>query len=211
MLNPCPLCVSASTPAYFTDPQTKWLYQRCQICDLIFKNAQFHLSPDAERERYQQHDNQETQGYVEFLSPVTQEVRQRLAPPARGLEFGCGPEPVLARLLERLGFSLSLYDPYFFPELPREEFAFITCTEAVEHFYQPSQSFAFIDQCLQSEGFLFLLTLMHDQKTDFARWYYRKDPTHVCFFSAETMRWLASRFGWSLISCGERLVVLQKR
>ena len=207
----CPLCTSDSTPICLIDAQSKWVYQRCQVCDLIFKNAQFHLQPSAERERYLQHDNQETKGYVDFLSPVSQQVQLYLAPPARGLEFGCGPEPVLARLLERQGFSMSLYDPYFFPELPQEQFAFITCTEAVEHFYQPARSFNLMNELFQPGGLVFLLTLLHDQKTDFNSWYYRKDPTHVSFYSAQTMHWLAGRFGWTVRLCRERLVVLQKQ
>jgi hypothetical protein len=33
----------------------------------------------------------------------------------------------------------------------------------------------------------------------FNEWWYARDPTHVCFFSPETFRWIARWLGWRLV------------
>ena len=38
-----------------------------------------------------------------------------LKPGDYGLDFGCGPEPLAAMLSEH-GFSVALYDPFFYPD-----------------------------------------------------------------------------------------------
>jgi len=49
---------------------------------------------------------------------------------------------------------------------------------------------------LKPGGLLAIMTSHLDDDARFARWHYRHDPTHVCFFKAETLAWLSQR--WDL-------------
>ena len=106
------------------------------------------------------------------------------APPAQGLDYGCGPNPVLCQLLEKENYQMSFYDPYFFPtDLNKiSSLDFITCTEAAEHFYHPGQEFKKILSFIKPQGFLFLMTDLVQKEVNLSTWFYAKDPSHVCFF-----------------------------
>jgi hypothetical protein len=41
-----------------------------------------------------------------------------------------------------------------------------------------------------------IMTRFQTDDARFAGWHYRRDPTHVVFYRAETMQWLIDRFGW---------------
>ena len=44
---------------------------------------------------------------------------------------------------------------------------------------------------------------------DFGTWYYNNDPTHVFFYSLETLQWIKNEFGFSSLDVKKRLVVFQ--
>jgi hypothetical protein len=44
----------------------------------------------------------------------------------------------------------------------------------------------------------------------FLQWRYRRDPTHVSFYSPATFAWIASHFGFTMERVGSDVVVLQK-
>ena len=93
-------------------------------------DASCRLSPEQEREIYQLHDNDPSHpGYRTFLSKLTEPLLERLPSGASGLDFGCGPGPALAQMLEAEGMAVSLYDPYFYPSAVAldQTYDFITC------------------------------------------------------------------------------------
>ena len=55
-------------------------------------------------------------GYRRFLSKLADPLMARLAPGARGLDYGCGPGPALAAMLREAGHEVALYDPFFAPD-----------------------------------------------------------------------------------------------
>ena len=71
------------------------------------------------------------------------ELRPRLPEGARGLDYGAGPGPALAAMIEEDGYSAALYDPLFHPDeaVLSDSYDFITCTETVEHFATPAPTF----------------------------------------------------------------------
>jgi len=89
---------------------------QCQICGLIFKDEKYILTADAEKMRYQEHNNSiENEGYVNmFRQFLDKAVLPFVQPEADVLDFGAGPGPVLAELMGREGFSTTIYDPFFF-------------------------------------------------------------------------------------------------
>lgn len=159
-----------------------------------------HPSPAEERARYELHENSpEDEGYRRFLAPMVEEAALRLAPGARGLDYGCGPGPALAAMLEERGFPTALYDPHFAPETAvlGREYDFVVCTEAAEHFREPGREFARLAGLLSPGGWLGVMTRWMPAEAEFPDWHYRRDETHLCFYSEETLRRLAAALGLS--------------
>jgi len=67
-----------------------------------------------------------------------------------------------------------------------------------------------IDAMLEPDGWLGLMTELRPPKEAFARWHYHRDPTHVGFYSDASLRWIAARFGWRVVSIGRRVILLRK-
>lgn len=137
-------------------------------------------------------------GYRRFLSRVADPLLTRLQPRSAGLDYGCGPGPALAAMLEEAGHAVTLYDPFYAPDMAvlERQYDFVTCTEVAEHFHDPAAEFGRLDTLLRPGGWLAVMTCFHTDDARFEGWQYRKDPTHVVFYREETMRWLAGRHGW---------------
>ena len=195
----CPLCGSEPIREFsVVDSKTYW---RCDICHMTFLSSKSYLSPEDELARYLLHENSPDDcRYREFLGRLTAHLIPKLQPGAKGLDFGSGPGPTLSVMLEEMGFSVDLYDPYFAPNTaPLERtYDFVTCTETVEHFYKPAKEFNRFNQLLRRGGWLGIMTEMLTSDEDFANWWYHQEPTHVCFYKQETMEWIATQYGWSV-------------
>jgi SAM-dependent methyltransferase len=188
----CLLCTS-QTQHHFTDPKSSKEYYHCPTCDLIFLDPKFRLARSDEATRYSLHHNDiNDPAYQKFVSPLYELIKARIDPSARCLDFGCGDGPVLAHLLERDGYNTALYDPQFRPDRAPllRRYDFIYSTEVVEHLFNPLDEFTQLKGLLNPKGQMAIMTLLHSPKTDFANWFYRKDPTHVCFYSKLTLEWL---------------------
>ncbi|MBS0543647.1 MAG: methyltransferase domain-containing protein, partial [Proteobacteria bacterium] len=66
----------------------------------------------------------------------------------------------------------------------------------VEHFHHPAEEFARLDALLRPGGWLGIMTCFQTDDARFARWHYRRDPTHVVFYREATFRVIARRHGW---------------
>lgn len=187
-------------------------YFECHVCELRFLNPDLRLKAAEEKSRYELHNNDvDDPGYKNFVEPVYQIVKANLPIAARGLDFGAGAGPVLARRLEEGGFKVSLFDPYFWPDRKVLEFKydFIVSCEVIEHLYNPSQEFQMLKSMLEPNGLLVLKTHFYSRDKNFETWYYRKDPTHVCFYTLNSMRWIANNLGFqSLQTHGDRIAVM---
>jgi hypothetical protein len=107
---------------------------------------------------------------------------------------------VLGDLLTSLGYPTVSHDPLFRPNDAslRETYDFATCSEVVEHAHRPFDVFAQLGRLVRRGGLIGVMTRFHGLEAPFAQWWYRRDPTHVCFYDARTMAWIAERFAWSL-------------
>lgn len=158
--------------------------------------SQAQLSPAEEKLRYDEHQNIESEGYRNLFSPLREQLKARLTAGSQGLDYGCGPTQYLMGLLNREdGYKIAGYDPYYFFDtsvLKPNFYDFVVCTEVVEHFYQPKESFLKMMSCLKPGGAAFVLTSPPPESLDeFANWFYRRDVTHVGFFGIPTMKYLA--------------------
>ncbi len=193
----CPLCAAIRQRAFFAEAGRR--YFRCAECDLIFVHPDDRPGKAEETSRYLVHQNSpDDAGYVAFLQRLAGPVCARVPVGSRGLDVGCGPAPVLAMLLTTSGRPTLYHDPLFFPraELLGATYDFATCTEVVEHAHDPAALFAQLVGLLRPGGTLGVMTSLVDDRTIFDTWWYRRDITHVCFYSERTMRWIGRR--WSL-------------
>ncbi len=117
----CPLCQSANTSShYHTDKKREYLH--CNQCDLVYVSPAFLPSKEIEKQEYDLHENSfEDEGYRKFLgkvlTPLSPFIKASNAPALSGLDFGCGPAPVLASMLSDEGVNMSTYDPFYAPTL----------------------------------------------------------------------------------------------
>jgi 2-polyprenyl-3-methyl-5-hydroxy-6-metoxy-1,4-benzoquinol methylase len=180
-------------------------YLRCQQCSLVFVPEHQHLSPAQEKAIYDLHQNQgDDPGYRQFLSRLATPLLQSLKPQSKGLDYGCGPGPLLAQLLREHGHHVELYDPFYAANSTyrRRRYDFVTCSEVVEHFRQPGREFEHLFALLQPRGKLAVMTKLVIDAPAFAKWHYKNDPTHISFFSRTSLQWLADHYGKRLSIMG---------
>lgn len=199
----CPLCLSPPPPPFWTNLQGAPYYS-CGVCRLLYLDPARRLSLEAERARYDLHENNiQDAGYRAYLARLTAILLPQLAPASSGLDYGSGPAPSLSVLLTEAGHRVYDYDLFFRPEPPPtgKKFDFITCSETAEHFRSPPEDFARIAAWLRPGGLFALMTQAPPMEAAlFARWHYQRDPGHIVFYPPATIAWIASRFGWELRS-----------
>lgn len=220
----CPLCpiviehkapdthALATAALYHEDKhRSYWL---CTSCSLVFVPPQYHLSFSEQKQIYDQHNNDPSDlGYQKFLSRLTDALQPKLTPKSTGLDYGCGPGPVLAQMLQSSGFNMDVYDPIYAPntESLTSQYDFITATEVIEHFCEPAKSIRAIWQLLKPNGWLGIMTKRVSSQAAFKNWHYIRDITHVSFFSEPCFKWLADHLGANLELIGTDVALLQKR
>lgn len=203
----CPLCQTAEGVLFYQD---SCAYFRCPTCFLVFVLPHQFLSPEAEKLVYDQHQNSpDDPEYRRFLGRLFEPVAQRLAPYSSGLDFGSGPGPTLSVMFAEAGHRMSIYDPFYAPEISplHQQYDFITASEVVEHLHQPRQELDRLWSCLKPNGVLGIMTQWVTSSDTFPHWYYKNDPTHVCFFSVATFQWLAD-YWQATMTLHEKDVVL---
>ena len=152
----------------------------------------------------------ENKGYVSMHNAFIDLIKPFIPKqPNHALDFGCGPVPVLADLLQETGMvkKIDVYDKFFHPEciLQADTYDLITCTEVLEHLEDPLKYFTLFKQLLKSDGCLAVTTCFHsNSRIDFLRWWYKNDITHITFYSKHTLRWLATHFNFKLIFLNEK-------
>ena len=138
--------------------------------------------------------------YQNFLLPLKQAVIPHLSPNSRGIDFGAGPGPALANMFADDGFEMSLYDLYFHNDrsVLSHSYDFVVTSETVEHFESPGLEFELINNLLKEGGVMGIMTSILYESINIEKWYYRMDPTHIAFYSPETMEWIAKQYNWKL-------------
>lgn len=186
------------------------------MCDLISIDENTFLDRHEELNRYSQHKNTlDNQGYVNNFNKFIKSAKiDKLKNVKKALDFGCGPGPVLKVMLAELGFSTDIYDPFFYPSqgFLKKRYDLITCTEVLEHLKNPLATIRILEGLLEEGGTLAVTTLFHTSTQDFKSWWYRRDPTHIIFYSPKTFRWLAKQLNLSLeLTDDKSICVLKKK
>lgn len=202
----CLLCGSQLTLFYQAKNKR---YYRCSLCLGVFLDPACYLSKEDERKRYLEHNNDiEDYRYQKFVEPIVSGVKQHFQSKSKGLDFGAGTGPVISKLLGQAGYSVELYDPFFWdqPQKLETSYDFIVCCEVIEHFHSPGREFKLLKSLLKPKGVLFCMTDLYSERIDFRSWYYKNDPTHTFFYHRKTLAWLKSYCGFSNLKVRGRLI-----
>ena len=214
-MHTCKICQSKTT--IIKDLKKDFIYYRCTSCGFVSLDEDYILNSIDEKNKYDEHNNSlANEGYVQMfedfidlsIEPYKENVRSIL-------EFGSGPEPVLATLLERRAFEVDIYDLYYSPKKVYEgkQYDFITSTEVFEHLQKPLEILELLVKHLNDDGFIALMTKFppEDDK-EFLAWWYRRDPTHISFFTPESFDVMAEKVGLKVLkTINKNIVVFQKK
>lgn len=152
------------------------------------------------------------QGYRLFLSRLATPLLERLPPDRQGLDFGCGPGPALAAMMEEAGHRMRLFDLFYYntPEVLTHSYDFIVATEVVEHLQDPHAVFQTLFRILKPGGWLGVMTKQVMNPEAFSQWHYIRDKTHICFYSKPVFEYLAQQFNAVPDFIGNDVILLKK-
>jgi len=210
----CKICNTSL--ASMLDERNGWEFFHCKECEFFFKNPSNYVDADKELSQYNNHNNtMESPGYVEMFEKfIKATFEPYLDEIINVLEFGSGPGPVLSELLKQRNLSVDIYDKYFSVKKVYEgkKYDLITSTEVLEHIDNPKEVFDFFAQHLKKDGYLAIMTQFHkNEEEDFKKWWYKNDPTHICFFRPHTFELLADKFGFKIITHDSKKSILLKK
>jgi hypothetical protein len=201
----CLLCESQNLRSHYRSPKQDQFWF-CQHCHFVFREPAQWLSPEAEAERYRSHQNSvDSIGYQNFLMPVVDCIESHQKAEEMGLDYGCGPHSVIQFLLQKKGFQMEVWDPLFHPRpLPcLKAYHYVSCTEVFEHFRAPISEILKIKDLLKPEGCMYVKTAWVDLISDFSKWHYQRDPTHIGFFSKKSFEYLSSQLNLEIVKLSE--------
>lgn len=202
----CPLC--SSTSKFYATTRGR-NYHRCISCLSVFLDPAQYLSINDEEIRYRKHNNDILDlGYQNFVRPIVDAVCANFLPEQIGLDYGAGPGPVVAHMLKKKGYNLTLFDPYFHnnTQVLLKQYDFIVCCEVIEHFNNPQVEFEKLRSFLKPNGILFCLTDIFSDEVDFHNWHYKNDETHVFFYHSNALNYIVSKVGFKSVKVNGRLV-----
>ena len=201
----CGFCGSRNTE-FFSTQKDKKEYFKCLNCGYVFLNPDLRPLPDKEKNRYLLHNNSiDNFGYRKWLESFI-EFSLKTAGIKNGcrvLDFGSGPEPVLAKLLSAMGFNVSTEDIFFAPGRRDGPFSLITAVEVFEHLSEPGKVLKDLASRLDKNGKICISTEFLPEK-DFESWYYRMDFTHIGFFPLAAFYKTAGNYGLKVLDTDRR-------
>lgn len=188
-------------------------YYHCLTCSAYLKDEMLYFSKEKEKQHYEFHNNDVNDiGYQRFTSPITNHILETCTSAMLGLDYGCGKGPVITKQLEDKNYQVNLYDLYFYPSLDylNYQYDYIFSSEVFEHFYHPYEEIKKLTNLLVTGGRLLVMTHLYQDQQPFDKWYYRKDQTHVFIYTPDTVKYIATHFGYQIEILSERLFVLIK-
>ena len=211
----CKICQGITETFY--DEYMECKTYHCKTCEFIFKDEKAIISLEKELKVYEQHNNtEENLGYVTMFQDF---IDQTFAPFKNEIEtvldYGSGPNPVLASMLKKQDFDVDYYDKFFAPEkvYKNKKYDLITSTEVIEHISDVHEVMRLFTAHLNPQGYLAIMTQFHtNEKEGYLKWWYRRDPTHISFFRPHTFEKLAIYYDLVLLfSDDKKLILLQKQ
>jgi len=207
----CILCAKTTISEYYKDKKHHFLV--CSTCHTVFRHPETFISFQAEKDRYLSHHNDVTDtGYQKSVKSLVEAVSANFSTTAVGLDFGAGTGPVAATLLREKGYSIVLYDPFFYPnqDVLGNKYDFIICNEVIEHFHHPLKEFKLLKSLLKPEGMLFCMTMLWNGTTEiFKNWWYKNDSTHTLFYHKTNLKFIQKTCNFKSVFLKGNLIILK--
>lgn len=188
----CPFCQKDGADLFHEDKIRAFF--RCQSCTIIFVPRSSLLSASEEKKRYDSHQNDENDpGYREYFLKTVIPVIAELKGHERGIDFGCGRTRLMSQIFDDKGIICDSYDPFYFPDESfwQKTFEFGVMNEVIEHLADPADTVARLKMIIK--GPLFIRTKFYPEtEQEFSSWFYKRDLTHVQFFSLKTLSYLGT-------------------
>jgi len=203
MNNKCKICGGACTAIKYD--KIKSTYHKCTACDFISKDVASYVTPEQEKKIYDTHNNSANDPvYLAYFQDFIDACLSKFMVASNSaLDFGSGPTPVLAQILrQNFALEVDIYDKYYAPDKVYEgkQYDLITVTEVVEHLEDPMAYFALFTSLLKPGGALAMMTQFHHNDEErFEHWHYRRDESHVSFFTPKTMAMIADKIGLEIV------------
>jgi len=209
-LNFCLICDSETTTLH--DPGFNIDYDVCPNCGFIHKQDAFHLSEDEEHQRYLLHHNDEENiGYRTYMENFVKLHVTPLKNVKTILDFGSGPYPMLKKVLELHDYKVWDYDPFFNNNETYKDrtYDLIITTEVFEHIQQPMDALLQLIDLMNPSGRLIIMTQFRSMDvSEFNEWWYRRDQTHVSFFSELTFETICDILPLKIVSNNHKDVIV---
>ncbi len=170
------------------------------------------LSQGKEKEHYDLHQNDiNDHAYQNFVSPIVNGVLETYSSTHKGLDFGAGSGPVITHLLVNNEYDIVAYDPYFCSDkkLLEKRYDYIVCCEVMEHFYNPAKEFGLLKSLLLPNGTLYCKTKLYNPTINFTTWWYKNDPTHVFFYSNNTLLWIKNQYKFESVTINDAIITFK--
>ncbi len=196
------------------DLQQNKKYDLCDNCQIIQLEEKYIIHEQKEKAQYENHNNNfQSNGYVKMFEDFLDYFWMNLSKDCvNALEFGSGPGPVLAKILTDKGLSVDCYDKFYQSEkvYVSKKYDIITSTEVFEHLHNPIETLKLFKNHLKKDGIIAIMTLFHNNNTDeFLKWWYRRDPTHITFYTPYSFEVLANMCGLRILKHdNKRIIVL---
>ena len=201
----CQLCNAKSTLFYKDE------FYKCSYCKAIFRPKEKLLDNEKEKQRYDSHTNDANDlGYQNFVKPITNSILNEFKSADIGLDFGCGKDSPIVKILEENSYKIAKYDIFFYDDkkILEQKYDYIACCEVIEHFYTPKKEFELLKSLLKDSGVLYLMTGIYSDEMDFSKWWYKNDLTHVFIYTKETLYWIKKEFGFKDIKIEKNFIRL---
>ena len=214
---PCKVCkVCNSATSNIRENKNNLNYYRCQHCGFIYLDDTHIVDSQIEKKHYDKHENSfESLGYVKMFEQfIDKAIDPYIENIESALEFGCGSGPVLAELLRRKGLEVDQYDLYYFPKKVYEgkRYDLITSTEVFEHLKEPTDILKTLANSVNNMGYIIIMTQFPPtDDRDFLNWWYRRDITHISFFTPKSFEIMGKSVGLKCINViAPNIVVFKK-
>jgi len=213
LVGKCIICGEQTNSIY--DEQLRLTFLECPSCEFVHQDPASHANKEDEKHLYDSHQNSfENLGYVKYLQNFLDGYVLPLHKHGIALDFGSGPGPVLYELMKNHFQEVRHYDPYYHPDKDymEEHFDVITSTEVAEHFSDPLKEFRHLKSLLKDDGYLVVMTSFRTMDMDeFLTWWYRRDMTHISFYTVKTFDVIAAKVGLEIVEHNKKNVIILKR
>ena len=205
----CRIC--SSDTHELRDDHFKVTYDICPTCGFLCKQAAFHPSYEAEEMRYLEHNNDDDIRYKAYMERFIENHVAPLGVLDTILDYGSGPYPMLAKVLEEKGYLVSIYDPFFAADKGYQSMSYqaIILQEVIEHIQDPMKALREVVSLLETGGYLIIQTQFRTMpEADIMNWWYRRDLTHISFFNQLTFEYIAQTLGLTIHKSNHKDVII---